>query len=182
MLNNISVARKHCIRITLVFGFILFSMSSMALDLALPAIFADGMILQRDQAVPVWGTTDPGAKLKVSFSGQHKSTTANGQGDWRIDLDKMDASAESRILTVSAELNGENTELKISDVLVGEVWFAGGQSNMYRPFRMLTYEARDPKYEPIAEYLRNEEKTANDPLLRQFRVGVEYSVLEEKEE
>ncbi|MRT93798.1 9-O-acetylesterase [Ancylomarina sp. 16SWW S1-10-2] len=140
------------------------------------------MILQRNQNVPVWGITETDAIIEVSFAGQSKTVKADANGNWRIDLEPMTASSESRIMTISSKLNGVGTEFKILDVLVGEVWLAGGQSNMYRPFRMLTYEAREPVYEPIAEYLRNEENIANDTLLRQFRVGKEINVLEEKNE
>ncbi len=154
----------------------------LAQEISMPAIFADHMVLQRGQKVPVWGTTDPGATVEVAFADQKKTSKADSKGEWRVDLDPMKASSESRILTISAKYSNNYTELKIYDVLVGEVWFAGGQSNMYRPFRMLTYEARESKYEPIAEYLRNEENTANDTLFRQYRAGIDYSVLEEKNE
>ncbi|MRT93773.1 9-O-acetylesterase [Ancylomarina sp. 16SWW S1-10-2] len=138
------------------------------------------MVLQRGQNVPVWGITEAGAMVEVSFGEQKKTVKADANGVWRIDLNAMLASAQSRVMTISAQLNGDNTELNISDVLVGEVWLAGGQSNMYRPFRMLTGKATDPKYEPVAEYLRKERDTANDSLFRQYRAGKDFSVLEEK--
>ncbi|MEP2951378.1 MAG: sialate O-acetylesterase, partial [Ekhidna sp.] len=152
---------------------------SLAQEINMPSIFADQMVLQREQKVPVWGTSDSGTSITVEFAGQRKSTMADEEGNWRIDLDPMTASSESRIMTISAKHNDKANEIKISDVLVGEVWFAGGQSNMYRPFRMLTYPAREPKYEPVGAYLRNERDTAHDPLLRQFRVGRDHSVFEE---
>jgi sialate O-acetylesterase len=150
---------------------LLFSGSVFAVEL--PSIFADGMVLQREKSVPVWGTADAGAKVTVQFAGQEKTAVADASGNWRVDLDPMDASSESREMIILSSIG--NQKLSIVDVLVGEVWFAGGQSNMYRPFRMLTYEARDPFYEPIAEYLRNERDTANDPLLRQYRAGQLYN-------
>lgn len=154
----------------------------LAVDITMPSIFADQMVLQRDQKVPVWGLADPGAMIEVGFAGQTKSTTADLEGGWRIYLDPLDASSESRVMSISAALSGEDTVITITDVLVGEVWFAGGQSNMYRPFRMLTYPARESKYEPVGEYLRKERDTAHDTLFRQFRVGREQNVLEEKPE
>ena len=83
-------------------------------------------------------------------------------------------------MTVSAKLNGEVKELKISDVLVVEVWLCGGQSNMYRTFSRMIDPASEPMYEPVAEYLREEVATANDPLFRQFWVDRDHSVFEEK--
>lgn len=166
-------------RFILVVLSLLFSNISWALELSMPSIFADQMILQRGQNVPVWGKADPNTSVTVEFAGQKKSSKSDPDGAWRIDLDPMFASSESSVMTILANLNGDSDELKISDVLVGEVWFAGGQSNMYRPFRMLTYPAREPKYEPVGEYLRKERDTAHDPLLRQFRVGRDHSVFEE---
>ncbi|WP_406684570.1 sialate O-acetylesterase [Seonamhaeicola sp. MEBiC1930] len=151
-----------------------------AQEINMPSIFADHMVLQRGQKVPVWGKTDIAALVTVKFAGQQKSGIADSEGNWRIDLDAMTTSSESRIMTISSKLNADGTEMKISDVLVGEVWFAGGQSNMYRPFRMLTYPAREPIYEPIGAYLRNERDTAHDTLFRQFRVRSDFSVFEEK--
>lgn len=160
-------------------GMALFPKICLAQEIIMPSIFADQMVLQRDCKVPVWGTTAAGAMVQVEFAGQIKRIKADSGGNWRVDLDLMKASSESRVMSISANLKENQTELKISDVLVGEVWFAGGQSNMYRPFRMLTYPAREPKYEPVGEYLRNERDTANDTLLRQFRVGRDQSVFEE---
>uniref|UniRef100_UPI00356B230E sialate O-acetylesterase n=1 Tax=Pontiella sp. TaxID=2837462 RepID=UPI00356B230E len=144
------------------------------LSLSMPSILSEKMVLQRGQPVPVWGTVDAGATVTVKFAGQEKSTVADADGAWRVDLDPLDASAQSRVLTVYASLGERRVTQNIEDVLVGEVWFAGGQSNMYRNFRMLTGAATDPKYEPVAEYLRKEAAEANDPLFRQYRTGVTY--------
>lgn len=161
---------------------LMFSSICMALDLSMPSIFADQMVLQRGQDVPVWGTADAGATVEVLFAGQSETVEVGIDGNWRIDLKPLVASAESRIMTITAKLNREIVEIEISDVLVGEVWIAGGQSNMYRPFRMLVGKAAEAKYEPVAEYLREESATANDSLFRQYRVGREHSILEEKSE
>lgn len=91
--------------------------------------FADGMVLQRGRNVPVWGTAEPGEAVTVAFAGQTKTATADASGKWRINLDAMDASRENRTMTVSGAANKE----EIKNVLVGEVWFASGQSNMQCP-------------------------------------------------
>ncbi|WP_372772957.1 sialate O-acetylesterase [Mangrovibacterium sp.] len=158
------------------------SCSCWAIDLWLPAIFADQMVLQRDQEVPVWGKTAPGATVELTFAGQQLATVAANDGSWKMILSPMAASAQSRTMSVVAKLNGDGVKLTIDDVLVGEVWFCGGQSNMYRPFRMLTGEAAEPQYEPVADYLRQEAASANDILFRQFRVGRAQSVFEPKSE
>ncbi len=87
--------------------------------------FADGMVLQRDRAVPVWGTADKNEKVVVSFGGATVETVADADGKWRVDLPAMTASKKGREL----EANGK----KVSDVLVGEVWYVSGQSNAEMP-------------------------------------------------
>lgn len=157
---------------------VVFSFNASALELDLPAVFSDHMVLQRQMDVPIWGRADPGAAVEVSFGGQSIATRADADGGWRLELGPMEASAEPRVLTISVALGDETIAHDIQDVLVGEVWLNGGQSNMYRPFRMLVGDARDPTHQPIVEYLRHEAATAHDPLLRQFRVGRSFSVNE----
>ncbi|MBP0903848.1 sialate O-acetylesterase [Mariniflexile gromovii] len=162
-----------------VFCILIFN-TAFALEIDLPSIFSNGMVLQQGQKVPIWGTTEANAIIEVLFAEQKKEIKADTQGNWRVDLDALDASSESRILSITAQYKNEVTTLKFVDVLVGEVWLCSGQSNMYRSFRMLIGEAVEPKYEPIAEYLRKEAATANDPLFRQFKVGQDFSVFKEK--
>ncbi|MDG1894501.1 MAG: sialate O-acetylesterase [Fuerstiella sp.] len=76
--------------------------------------------------VPVWGWSEPGAKVMVGFAGQKESSTADNSGRWLIKLQPMRASAESRELTVTSV----DKKVTLKDVLVGEVWLASGQSNM----------------------------------------------------
>jgi len=84
-------------------------------------VFADHMVLQRDMAVPVWGTADPGEEVSVKFRDQSKSTTADAQGKWMVKLDALQAGGPDDLHIGSK---------KITDVLVGEVWIGSGQSNM----------------------------------------------------
>jgi len=91
--------------------------------------FADNMVLQRGRAVPVSGVADPSEAVTVSFAGQTKTTKAGADGKWRVALDPMDASAENRVMKIAGADNAE----EIKNVLVGEVWFASGQSNMECP-------------------------------------------------
>ncbi len=91
----------------------------------LPAVISANMVLQREEPVQVWGWADAGEKVTVTFAGQSVSTTADAQGNWSVKLKPMKASSEGRPLTVK----GAN-EIKLDNVLVGEVWIASGQSNM----------------------------------------------------
>ncbi|MDF7808111.1 sialate O-acetylesterase [Pontiellaceae bacterium B12219] len=161
--------------ILLAYG-LMFAGGTFALELELPSIFADKMVLQRDMPVPVWGTADAGTSITVEFAGQIKTVVADASNHWNVMLDPMEACSEPRVFQVSSL----NAQISFSDVLVGEVWFAGGQSNMYRPFRMLMSPAVDPAYEPVAEYLRQEAATADDPLFRQYRAGKIYAPFNEE--
>lgn len=60
-------------------------------DVTLSNIFGDHMVLQREQANPVWGKADAGEQVTVSIGGQSHQTTANKHGLWRVKLDPMEA-------------------------------------------------------------------------------------------
>jgi len=94
-------------------------------DVKLPAIFTSHMVLQQKLANPVWGTAAPGEEVTVAIGDQKLTTKAGDDGKWRVKLAPMDANAKPQTLTVQ----GKN-EVKIDDVLVGEVWICSGQSNM----------------------------------------------------
>ena len=83
------------------------------------------MVLQRGQSVPVWGKASPDESITVSFAGQTKTAKTDKDGKWRVILNPLKASKESRDLVISG-----NEKLVISDVLVGDVWICSGQSNM----------------------------------------------------
>ncbi|SUS06561.1 Sialate O-acetylesterase [uncultured Defluviicoccus sp.] len=97
-------------------------------DVTLAPLFTDHAVLQREQPVPVWGAASAGERVVVTFAGQTAETVADPTGHWRVTLQPMPASAESRNLVA----RGTNA-VTITDVLVGEVWLASGQSNMERP-------------------------------------------------
>ena len=101
-----------------------------AVELTLPTVFSDHMVLQREQSVPIWGKSDPGAVVTVTFAGQKKTATADLEGNWALKLDPLTASKRPRELSVSAKLKTDVESQKFIDVLVGEVWLCSGQSNM----------------------------------------------------
>ena len=108
-------------------------------ELSLPHFFSNGMVLQRDREVAIWGKSDPGANITLNFKGRQVNVWADGDGRWKATIDAGPADAEGADLLIS---NGpEKTTLQ--DVLVGEVWLASGQSNMV--FTM----NRVPAYEPV---------------------------------
>ena len=96
-------------------------------EIELASPFMDGLILQRGMKVPVWGWAEPGSKVTVAFAGQTQTATTDKLGKWMVKLDPLEASHDERELTVSTA-RGET--ITREGVLVGEVWFASGQSNM----------------------------------------------------
>ena len=94
-------------------------------EVVLPKVISDKMILQRGVEAPIWGWADAGETVTVSFAGQTKKAMPDTNGKWMVKLDPLNASSENRKMTIA----GKN-EIKLEDVLVGEVWLASGQSNM----------------------------------------------------
>ena len=114
-----------------------------AAKLALPTVFSSHMVLQREMPVPIWGTAASGATVTVAFAGQTKTAAVDAKGAWRVRLDPLPASAESRTMTIAASPADTNQpSLTIEDVLVGEVWVGSGQSNMQTP--VSSYTNGDP--------------------------------------
>jgi len=134
-------------------------------EVKLASPFSSHMVLQREIKVPVWGTADAGETVTVEFAGQKKSATAGADGKWRLTLDPLEASAEPRDFAVSS-VNRESKiqNLKLTDVLVGEVWLASGQSNMVFPV--------SKAHAPYAGLINEAEEiaAANYPLIRMFTV------------
>lgn len=94
-------------------------------DITLPSIISDHMVLAKVEKVPIWGKADPEENVSVSLQGQTVSTKADDAGRWSVSLNLKVSTPGPYEMRVE----GKN-QLTISDVLVGEVWLASGQSNM----------------------------------------------------
>lgn len=103
-------------------------LTALQADVKLPQIFDNNMVLQREKPLAVWGWADAGEDVTVSVAGQTKSTKANDAGKWRVDLAPLKSGGDPVELVVK----GKN-EIKLTNVLVGEVWICSGQSNMEWP-------------------------------------------------
>ena len=97
-------------------------------------IFVDNMVLQRGKPVAIWGEAPSGHDAVVTFDGQAKTNTSVA-GKWRVNLDPMTANATGQNLTVEFY---EGTQLQEtithSNILIGDVYLASGQSNMELAF------------------------------------------------
>ncbi|MGI9244153.1 MAG: sialate O-acetylesterase, partial [Verrucomicrobiales bacterium] len=113
--------------------------------LRLPHIFGDHMVLQRDKPIRLWGWANENQMVKVTFAGQTESATTSADGRWEVTLGAREANAEGQTLTVEAG----DERLSLEDVLIGDVWLCGGQSNMEMRLR----SSRDADVEiPSARY------------------------------
>jgi len=119
----------------------------------LAAVFGDGMVLQREQPVRLWGWAEPGEPVTVSFLGHRRTAKADDSGRFTIELPPASAGGPHEIV-----VQGQ-TEQRLVDVWVGEVWLAGGQSNMEWPLS----RSRDAELE-MAEAERA------DAAIRHFKV------------
>lgn len=125
-----------------------------------PNFVADGMVLQRDVKLPIWGWASPGEKVTVHFQKQVKTTTASKDGSWRIYLDPIQAGG-----SYTMTLEGKN-KLIFKDILVGDVFLASGQSNM----EFTTYSVNNSKDEMLKadfsqiHYFRAGLNVANKPI------------------
>ena len=99
-------------------------------DLAVSAYWQDHMVLQRGKKITVWGKDAAGRAVTVSFAGQTANATTGADGFWETTFAQPFAlSATSQTLTIT---DSANESITLSDVLVGDVFLAGGQSNMDR--------------------------------------------------
>ncbi len=95
-----------------------------AAQVVLPHIFQDGMVLQRDVPIHVWGLSSPGETVTAEFHGERKTAVADELGRWQIYLAPAAAGGPYDL-----NITGSNS-VRLKDVLIGDVWLAGGQSNM----------------------------------------------------
>lgn len=107
----------------------------------LPKLISDGMVLQRDSEVKVWGWAAENEKVSVNFLDSVYNTTANNNGEWYVTLSKLKAGGP-----YSMKITSGNS-ITINDIMVGDVWVCSGQSNME-----LTMKRASPIYQKeIAE-------------------------------
>jgi len=102
--------------------------ASAAAEVKPSGLFSDHMVLQNGMSVPIWGTADPGEKVTVALNGQTQTATADASGKWTVHLGKLKSGGPFQ-MTITGNKPGE-TPIVVTDVLVGEVWLASGQSNM----------------------------------------------------
>lgn len=137
---------------------------------SLPFFFCDHMVLQQQTEAPLWGKASPGATVTVtgSWDGRSVSARAGSDGNWRLAIPTPEAGGPYVIrITENAARKAAVEALVLKDVLIGEVWLCGGQSNMEMPVKGFTGQPVDGSAEVIAD--------SADDGLRLFTVKRDFS-------
>jgi len=127
-----------------------FLVTSLSAEVKLPKLVGDGMVLQRDAQVKIWGWASQGEKITIHFIDSTYQTTANKNGEWEVKLSNLKAGGP-----YSMQINASNS-ITINDILVGDVWVCSGQSNMG-----VTLGSLNDLYKDEINHMDN-------PLIRQF--------------
>lgn len=112
-------------------------------DISLPLIFGDHMVLQRDKEVLFWGNAGANEQISMTFRGSVRYTRADESGRWKMSLPPQQAGGPYDIV-----FKGRNSII-LRDILFGDVWLCGGQSNMQFRINELTKAAKDTLPEEI---------------------------------
>ena len=118
------------------------------------------MVLQREVAIPVWGTADPGEQIVFHLGSSEAETITQPDGRWVVNLPQHSAGGP-----YSLKIEGSKDKIEFKNVLIGEVWFASGQSNMEHPMKgweYIPHSAVDRSEKEIAD--------SNYPEIRLFQV------------
>jgi len=125
--------------------------------LRLPRLISDGMVLQRDKKIKIWGWALPDETVTVNFMGKSYSTAADAEGKWEVMLPELPAGGP-----YSMEITVSQQRIIIKNVLIGDVWICSGQSNMVIPM------------ERVKDVYEDEIANCDNPFIRQFTVPDRY--------
>lgn len=126
-----------------------------AADVRLPRLISDGVVLQRDTPLVLWGWADAGESVEVKLDGKSLGSTEAGEAEWSLPVAAQPAGGPHTIEVIG------NNRVTVKDIYFGDVWVASGQSNMELPM------------ERVKEKYGDAIANANYPLIRHFRVPKE---------
>ncbi|QHQ59428.1 hypothetical protein Ana3638_00295 [Anaerocolumna sedimenticola] len=134
-------------------------------EIRLPYIISDGMVLQRNSRIKIWGEAAPKEQLFLSICEKQFSTITGEDGKWEVLINDLKTGGPYE-MTVECTDN----KIVVKDILVGEVWVLGGQSNMEMPF------------ERALDIFEDEVALADYPFIRKFSVPEAYNFQKPQEE
>lgn len=135
------------------------------MSLRMPYLISDGMVLQRNKQINIWGWAEPCKMVTVNFLGKSYTAVADHLGKWKVTLPPMDAGGPYFM-----EIKCQHHAVTIKDILIGDVWVCSGQSNMVLPM------------ERVIDLYPEELDDCNIPLIRQFTVPEKYNFKGPQEE
>jgi sialate O-acetylesterase len=125
---------------SIVFLVCVFAALTVEADVTLPRIFGKEMVLQRQKPISVWGWASPGEKVTVMLNGRTGGATADKTGRWLVKLPALEAGGPYDLV-----IRGKNT-ITLTNVLIGDVWLCGGQSNMQWTITQTGYQEQDTAF------------------------------------
>lgn len=141
----------------LFFVIILLFISTVDAEVRLPKLVSDGMVLQRNTLLKIWGWASDGEKVSVHFLDSTYTTKTNKDCTWQVSLSKFNAGGPYKM-----KITGQNS-VTIHDIMIGDVWICSGQSNME-----LNMQRVSPLYQ-------DEIASADYPSIRYFEVPDYYN-------
>lgn len=111
--------------VVLIFLAILFLSTTLLAQVTMPTIFSNNMMFQRGKKIHLWGKARKKEKIHIRFNGKKYKIKADKNGKWSTFLPITKAGGPYQLL-----INGEKNKLVFDDILVGDIWLCGGQSNM----------------------------------------------------
>ena len=157
----INLNKSACLKCKLIITFILLISISSFGEVKLPRLVSDGMVLQRNSKIKIWGWASAGENISIQFINSTYKTTADKNGNWNIDLPKQKAGGPYEM-----KINASNS-ITIHDIMIGDVWVCSGQSNMELPMRRVSWnypgeiEHSENKY--IRQFLVPDKYNFNGP-------------------
>lgn len=139
-------------RWSILFSLLYLSFFSVKAQVRLPRLVSDGMVLQRDADITIWGWAAAHEPVEIEFLNSRYKTVADEKGNWRLPLKKLKAGGPYKM-----EIKAAN-HIIIRDIVIGDVWVCSGQSNMEIPMKRVSWVYP----EEIA--------SAGYPFIRQFYV------------
>lgn len=111
---------------------LLFVASVVSAKIKLPQLMGDHMVLQQESKARIWGESSPGIKISIRMSWNKEviETQSDAKGAWLLEIPTPTASFDVQTIQIA---DGEGDIVELCDILIGEVWFASGQSNMEMP-------------------------------------------------
>lgn len=148
-----------CAFLLLLLAFACAASSSAYAELRVSHLLSDHMVIQRDLPIHVWGWADPGSQIKVVLHHSTRTATVDSLGEWSVYLPPEIAGGPYELSIT----DGGQEKILLSDVLIGDVWIASGQSNMEMPMKGFPNDPVKNGPQEIAQ--------ANNPNIRLLRIG-----------